>query len=96
MKKAFGWIDAASMNNADAISVLLFGYIIGAVMYPQLAERNIKIPTTYKFAIGSALGAMAIACALMVEYKIHSAYEQDGTSSDCLVASLFLYTHWNW
>lgn len=75
MKKAFGWIDAASMNNADAVSVLLFGYLIGSMFYPELAKRNIKIPTTYKFAIGSALGAMAIACALMVEYKIHSAYE---------------------
>ncbi len=38
MKKAFGWIDAASMNNADAISVAFFGYLIGAIMYPQLAK----------------------------------------------------------
>jgi hypothetical protein len=91
MKKAFGWIDAASMNNADAIAVLVFGYIIGAVLYPQLAQRNIKIPTTYKFAIGSALGAMAIACALMVEYKIHAAYDRDG-SQVVVLWQVFSYT----
>lgn len=32
MKKAFGFIDAASMNNADAISVLVMGYVIGNVL----------------------------------------------------------------
>jgi dipeptide/tripeptide permease len=84
MRKAFGWIDAASMNNADAVAVLLFGYIIGNYFYPELARRNIKIPTTYKFAVGSALAAMAIGCALMVEYKIHSSYENDGTDVSVL------------
>lgn len=78
MKKAFGFIDAASMNNADAISVLVSGYVIGGKLYPALARRNIKIPTTYKFAIGSALGACAIGCALVTEYKIHSQYEATG------------------
>ena len=91
MKKAFGWIDAASMNNADAVSVLLFGYIIGAIFYPELAKRNIKIATTYKFAIGSALGAMAIGCALMVEYKIHSTYEKSQSQVGVLW-QVFSYT----
>lgn len=78
MEKAFGFIDAASMNNADAISVLLFGYIIGGKFYPALASRGIKIPTSYKFAIGSGLGALAIGWALMLDYKIHVAYETTG------------------
>jgi proton-dependent oligopeptide transporter, POT family len=43
-------------------------------MYPTMAKRGIKIPTTYKFALGSALGALAIAWALFVEYLIHSSY----------------------
>ena len=79
MRKAFGWIDAASMNNFDAASVLVFGNIIGNYIFPELAKRNIKIATTHKFAIGSAFGAMAIACALFVEHKIHSTYHSSQT-----------------
>ena len=66
------------MNNADALSVLLCGHIVGSHIYPALANRGIKMPTTYKFAIGSALGASAIAWALFVEYLIHSTYKQTG------------------
>lgn len=78
MQKAFGWIDAASMNNADAVAVLLFGYVVGTHMYPALADRGIKIPTTYKFAIGSAFGVLAIGWALIVEAMIHANYEATG------------------
>jgi POT family proton-dependent oligopeptide transporter len=78
MEKAFGFIDAASMNNADAISVLFFGWVVGNYLYPALARRDIRIPTTYKFAIGSALGFLAIAWALFMEYKIRSTYEATG------------------
>lgn len=79
MSKLFGIIDAASMNNADAVAVLLFGYVIGTIIYPALAQRNIKIATTYKFALGSALGAAAIAWALLVEFWIHEEYERTGS-----------------
>lgn len=78
MDKAFGFIDAASMNNADAISVLLFGWLVAEWFYPALARKDIRIPTTYKFAMGSALGAMAIAWALFMEYKIRATYEATG------------------
>jgi POT family proton-dependent oligopeptide transporter len=88
MKKAFGFIDAASMNNADAISVLFFGYVIGAFFYPALADRGIKIPTTYKFAIGSGLGAMAIAWSLLMEHKIRSTYEATGEQVNIMWQSL--------
>jgi len=73
MHKAFGFVDAATMNGLDAVSVLVFGYITGNILYPALAERNIKVPTTYKFAIGSFLGALAMMWALLVEYWIHRA-----------------------
>jgi proton-dependent oligopeptide transporter, POT family len=79
MKKAlFGLIDAACMNNADAVAVLFFGYVIGSKLYPALAEQGIRIPTAYKFAVGSLLGALAIAWALLVESLIHSAYHATG------------------
>lgn len=88
MKKGFGWIDAACMNNADAIAVLFFGRVIGSNFYPALAKRGIKIPTTYKFAIGSALGALAIAWALLVEYRIHKEYESTQESISILWQSV--------
>lgn len=73
-----GFIDAACMNNADAVSVLFFGYVIGQKLYPYLADRGIKIPTTHKFAIGSALGAAAIGWSLLMEYMIHYQYNETG------------------
>ena len=79
MKKTlFNLVDAACMNNADAIAVLIFGHVVGTILYPYLADHNIKIPTTYKFAIGSAFGAASILWALMVEYWIITTYEQTG------------------
>eukprot|EP00536_Pseudo-nitzschia_multiseries_P017683 jgi/Psemu1/321222/estExt_fgenesh1_pm.C_17270001 len=78
MKRAFGWIDAASMNNADAIAVLVFGHLVGSHLYPYLNRHDIKWTTTNKFAVGSALGALAIAWALFLEHKIHSSYSLDG------------------
>lgn len=80
----FGLIDASMMNNADAISVLFFGYVIGNIFYPALSKRGIKIPTTYKFAIGSALGAMAVACAIATEYMIHAQYRATGEAISVL------------
>jgi proton-dependent oligopeptide transporter, POT family len=78
MTKAFNFIDAPCMNNADAIAVLIFGHFVGSIMYPYLAYHNIKIPTTYKFAIGSAFGGASILWALVVEYWIVTTYQQTG------------------
>lgn len=75
MRKAWGFVDAATMNSVDAASVLVFGYLTAHHLYPALAIRNIKIPTTYKFAIGSTLAALAIVWALVVEHWIHASYD---------------------
>jgi POT family proton-dependent oligopeptide transporter len=84
MHKAFGFVDAAMMNNADAVSVLLFGYLVGSKFYPWLAHRGIKIPTTYKFAIGSGLGALAIGWAMVLEKFIKKKYDETGESISIL------------
>jgi POT family proton-dependent oligopeptide transporter len=78
MANAFGFLNVASLNSLDAISVLVFGSITANYIYPYLAKNGIKIPTTYKFAMGSALGAMAIVWAILVEYMIHHAYQTKG------------------
>lgn len=88
MKKAFGFIDAPSMNNADAISVLFFGYLVGSYIYPALSSRGIKIPTTYKFAFGSLLGVLAVAWAIFMEYKIRATFEATGEKVNIMWQSL--------
>mmetsp|Transcript_20661 Transcript_20661/g.31506 ORF Transcript_20661/g.31506 Transcript_20661/m.31506 type:complete len:313 (-) Transcript_20661:111-1049(-) len=82
--KPCGMIDAPMMNNADAISVLAFGYIIGNIIYPELNRRQIKIPTTHKFAIGSAFGAVAVGCAIITDYQIHRVYKERGEAISIL------------
>jgi proton-dependent oligopeptide transporter, POT family len=78
MANAFGFLNVASLNSLDAISVLVFGSITANYIYPYLAKNGIKIPTTYKFALGSALGALAILWAIFVEHLIHHAYQTRG------------------
>ncbi len=80
----FGIVDAPMMNNADAVSVLAFGYLIGNVLYPELNRRGIKIPTTYKFAIGSGFGAWAVGCAIVTDYRIHHIYRETGEAATVL------------
>mmetsp|Transcript_35744 Transcript_35744/g.58235 ORF Transcript_35744/g.58235 Transcript_35744/m.58235 type:complete len:744 (+) Transcript_35744:68-2299(+) len=74
----YGLFDAPMMNNVDALSILTFGYVIGNVIYPALNQRGIKIPTTYKFAIGSTFGALAVGCAILTDYRIHRVYNETG------------------
>merc|ERR1711916_76995 len=60
------------MQNADAISVLFFGFVVSTYLYPSLARRDIRIPTTYKFAIGTGCAVLSLACAMIVDNQIHS------------------------
>ena len=95
MRRAFGFVDAATMNGLDSLSVLVFGYLTGNMLYPWLAERNIKVPTTYKFAIGSSLAALAICWALLVEHWIHAAAATaDGTISVLWQAPAYILIGW--
>ena len=84
MKTAFGFLDAAGMNNADACAVLLFGYFIGQRLYPWLATMDLKIATTHKFSLGCVLGVLALMWALFVEHLIHSTYQQTGQAISIL------------
>ena len=73
-----GFIDASMMQNIDAISVLFFGFVIGQYLYPFLRKRGIDFPTTHKFAMGTFCAVIACVCALIVEYAIHSVYNNSG------------------
>lgn len=50
MEKAFGVVDAACMNNADAIAVLLFGYLVGSKFY--VSDVCANMPTSSENVIG--------------------------------------------
>jgi POT family len=75
MNKAFGFLDAATINSVDALSVLVFGSFTATYVYPALARRNIELYTTHKFALGSCLGALSILWALVVDYMIRAEYD---------------------
>jgi len=75
--KPAGLFDAAMMNNFDAISVLVFGFLVGTFLYPRLAKRGVHIAITHKFAIGTLLGTLAILCAIFVDYGIHAALDNN-------------------
>jgi POT family proton-dependent oligopeptide transporter len=95
MRKAFGVIDAATMNTLDCLSVLGFGWLTGNYIYPALAKRGFKVPTTYKFAIGSVFGALAIVWALVVEHMIHqSYYNHQGAISILWQAPSYILIGW--
>jgi hypothetical protein len=49
-----------------------------------LNRRGIKIPTTYKFAIGSRFGAWAVGCAIVTDYRIHHVYRETGEAATVL------------
>jgi POT family proton-dependent oligopeptide transporter len=71
-----GIIDASIM----ACSLSIFGFISCVILttyiYPTLASPryNIRIPTTYKYAIGTTFAAIAIMCSMVVDYSIKLSY----------------------
>lgn len=78
MQPYLGFIEAPNLNILDCLSVLVSGYVVSTYLYPYLAERNIKVPTGIKFAVGSAFGSFAILWSLIVEHMIHSEYARSG------------------
>ncbi|CAB9530233.1 15 member 4 [Seminavis robusta] len=76
--KNVSFIDASMMQNMDAISVLVFGALIGQVLYPFLERKGIRIATTHKFAMGTFCTVLSCVCTLVVEYQIHATYNRSG------------------
>jgi len=79
-----GFIDASMMNNADAISVLVSGFVIGNFLYPWLEKRGISFPLTYKFAVGTFCGLLSLLSAIIIDYRIHSKYNASGEKVNIL------------
>jgi proton-dependent oligopeptide transporter, POT family len=73
-KAMYGFLDAASINIIDNVSVLTFGSIMSSYVYPYLVQKNFKLATTYKFAIGSFFGLLSLLWALFVEMMIRTTY----------------------
>jgi len=73
-----GFVNAAWMNNFDAFSVIAVGSFVTFFLYPFLEKRNMSLHISTKFLIGTLLGAAAMLCAIIVDYKIHSEYNSTG------------------
>ena len=73
-----GMVNASLMGNWDAISVLITGFIASKWLYPCLEKRGIHFPYSYRFALGSAFGALAIASALIVDAEIRHEWNTYG------------------
>lgn len=84
MQTVGGFIDASFMQNADAISVLLFGFLVSTFLYPNLANKGMRIPTAYKFAIGSFFGMCSVVCAVIVDSQIAAKWNASGTQLNIL------------
>jgi proton-dependent oligopeptide transporter, POT family len=82
--KPMGLLDASLMSSFDPISVLVIGFLVGSVLYPTLSKRGLRIPLTYKFAIGTAFGSLAIAAAIIVDHSIRTNFQRDGTEISIL------------
>ena len=76
--RPFGFIEAPSLDILDSLSVLVSGYFVSTILYPYLAKKGIKLPTSYKFSLGCLIGAFAILYSLIVEHLIHAEYARSG------------------
>lgn len=76
--RSAGLIDASMMENADPIMVLIFGLVIGHVLYPALEKRGIHLRATHKFALGTFFATLALVAALIVEFQIRAKYAATG------------------
>ncbi|KAL7550727.1 hypothetical protein ACHAWF_013962, partial [Thalassiosira exigua] len=66
-----GFIDASMMSNFDPISVLVTSMFVQYCLNPALAKRGIRLKLAHKFAIGTALGALSVLNAIVLDYCIH-------------------------
>jgi POT family proton-dependent oligopeptide transporter len=83
--EAFGYMDAAVVQSFTSIFVLIFGYIIGNILYPFLGRRDINISTTHKFACGTMFGAFFLGYTLFLDGLMKDSYfNNDGSQLSIL------------
>ncbi|KAF4670123.1 hypothetical protein FOL47_002185 [Perkinsus chesapeaki] len=72
-RNTFGWnMPPAMIQNVDPIAVVLSSFIVDTLLFPALRKHDRMPEPLVRFCIGSAFGAVALACALVVEYQIMS------------------------
>ena len=53
-----GVVNASLMGSFDSLSVLVCGFFASMWLYPYLEKHGIHFPYSYRFALGSAFGAL--------------------------------------
>lgn len=86
-----GFLDAAVMNNCEALSVLLFGFFFDAYLNPLMKRHGIHLSICHKFAIGSFCGFMSMAVAALIDYGIHANLEKGQLISVGYQAFIYIF-----
>jgi len=73
-----GVVNASLMGSFDSLSVLVCGFFASMWLYPYLEKHGIHFPYSYRFALGSAFGALAIVSALIVDAQIRHEWNTYG------------------
>lgn len=74
-----GFVDAAWMQNFDAIAVIVCGAVVGSWFYPYYERRTgrrMKLST--KFIIGNTFGTLGIIYALLIDVYVVREFERSG------------------
>jgi dipeptide/tripeptide permease len=89
--KSLGVLDASLIGNFDPISVLISSFLVSSVLLPYLSKRDLRIPATYKYAIGTFLSALAILSAIIVDGSIKKAYHANSGAQVPVIWQIFNY-----
>lgn len=79
-----GIINAPIMVNVSFLSIVLTGLLVDSLLFPWLAKRGIRIPTTTKFAIGIFFTSLGLLTTIIIDFAIRSAYASDGRTISVL------------
>ncbi|KAF4654515.1 hypothetical protein FOL46_008700 [Perkinsus olseni] len=72
-RATFGWnMPPAMIQNVDPIAVVISSFVVDSFLFPYLRKHDWMPEPLVRFCIGSLFGAVALACALVVEYQIKS------------------------
>lgn len=72
-RDTFGWnMPPAMIQNVDPIAVVISSFVIDSLLFPFLRKHKVMPEPLVRFSIGSLFGAIALGCALVVEYEIKS------------------------
>ena len=84
IKNQWEWLDRPWFHASIHSFVVIFGYLIGNILYPVLAKHSCRLTTTYRSAIGNIPASFFYGWLWLVDRRITYAYENDGSQISIL------------